>query len=89
MPSNGVFADGWEVRFKHFIATFDKVTISNNPDKVPTDQSRTDQAVAELEGPWAIDLSTPTPNDIPGKETARRRGTATPLQYLRSRTRTG
>src|ERR1019366_9615518 len=42
-PSNGVFADGWEVRFKHFIATFDKVTISNNPDKVPTDQAQTHQ----------------------------------------------
>lgn len=79
MPSNGVFADGWEVRFKHFIASFDKVTISNNPDKVPTDQSQTDQAVARLDGPWAIDLSTPTPNDIPGKEQGE---TATPFAVL-------
>jgi hypothetical protein len=68
MVSNGVFSDGWEVRFKHFIATFDQVTISNNPDKVKTDQSQTDEAVAIACGPWVVDLSIPTANDVPGKE---------------------
>jgi hypothetical protein len=78
-PANGVFADGWEVRFTHFIATFDKVTLSQNPDKVPTDQSQTDGPVAEGDGPWAIDLSKPTPNDIAGKEMGE---TATPFAVL-------
>jgi hypothetical protein len=67
-PDNGVFADGWEVRFQHFIAIFDKITISNNPDKKPTDQSQTDNQVAEVDGPWIIDLSKPTAKDVPGKE---------------------
>src|SRR5579872_779209 len=56
MPSNGVFADGWAVHFNHFIALFDKVTVSNNPDMVPTDQSQMGELVAEADGPWAIDL---------------------------------
>jgi len=67
-PDNGVFADGWEVRFQHFIAIFDKIKISNNPDKKPTDQSVTDNQVAEVDGPWIIDLSKPTAKDVPGKE---------------------
>jgi hypothetical protein len=68
-PANGVFADGWQVRFTHFITTFDKVTLSANPDKMPTDQSQFDAPVAELDGPWAMDLSQPTANDVMGKET--------------------
>jgi hypothetical protein len=79
IPSNGVFADGWEVRFRHFIATFDRVTISNSPDKVPTDQSQTDPAVAQACGPWAIDLSKATPNDVTGKEQGE---TATPFAVI-------
>lgn len=81
MPSNGVLADGWEVRFQHFIAIFDKVTISLNPDKVPTDQSQTDQPVAEAVGPWIIDLSKPTAADVPGKEQGE---TATPFATITS-----
>ncbi len=50
------FVDGWEVRFDKFIAVFDKVTLSLNPDTSPTDQSQTGRAVAEVDGPWAIDL---------------------------------
>jgi hypothetical protein len=50
------FVDGWEVHFTKFIAVFDKVTLSENPDTSPTDQSATGKLVAELDGPWAIDL---------------------------------
>jgi hypothetical protein len=56
-PGDPVFADGWEVRFSHFIATFDKVSLWTNPDMVPTDQSKHGPLVAELDGPWAVDLS--------------------------------
>jgi hypothetical protein len=80
MPANGVFADGWEVRFNHFIAIFDHVTVSNNPDKVPTDQSQTDNAVAQANGPWIIDLSKSTANDVPGKEGSGQ--TATPFAVI-------
>ncbi len=50
------FVDGWEVKFTNMIVTFDHVTISENPDKVPTDESMTDGAVARVDGPWAVDL---------------------------------
>jgi hypothetical protein len=81
MPANGVFADGWEVHFQHFIATFDKITISGNPDKSKTDQSLTDPPVAEADGPWAVDLAKPTSHDIDGKETGEK---ATPFAVLSS-----
>jgi hypothetical protein len=51
-----VFADGWEIRFDHFMATFDKVSMYTNPDKSPTDQSQVGNLVAEIDGPWAVDL---------------------------------
>jgi hypothetical protein len=56
-PANDpAFVDGWEIRFTKFFAVFDKVTLSENPDAVPTDQSQTGKLVAEIDGPWAIDL---------------------------------
>ena len=50
------FVDGWEVHFTKFIAVFDKVTLSEAPDTSPSDQSQTGKLVAEIDGPWAIDL---------------------------------
>jgi hypothetical protein len=55
-PGDPVFADGWDVRFDHLIATFDKVSLWANPDIIPTDQSKVGPLVAELDGPWAVDL---------------------------------
>jgi hypothetical protein len=86
LPSNGVFADGWEVRFAHFIAIFDQVTLSGNPDRVPTDQSQTDAPVAEAVGPWIIDLSKPTAADVMGKEQGE---TATPFATITSQNLAG
>ena len=42
------FVDGWEVRFTKVIAVFDQVTLSENPDLSPTDQSKTGKKVAEI-----------------------------------------
>ncbi len=53
---NGDFADGWKVEFTHYIATFDKVSLWTNPDMVPTDQSKVGNLVAELDGPWVVDM---------------------------------
>lgn len=50
------FADGWEVRFTKLLAVFDKVTLSEAPDSSPTDPSRTGKLVAEVDGPWVVDL---------------------------------
>ncbi len=50
------FVDGWEVKFGKLLVTIDHVTISENPDLSPTDQSQTGRKVAQLDGPWAIDL---------------------------------
>jgi hypothetical protein len=50
------FVDGWEIRFHELLVTVDKITISENPDRSPTDQAQTEGVVATAEGPWAIDL---------------------------------
>ncbi len=64
---NPSFVDGWEVRFTRLLVTVDKIKLSANPDKVPTDQSQTDGVLAEIDGPWAIDLSHADPTYLPGK----------------------
>ncbi len=55
-PNDVAFVDGWEVRFTRILVTVDKIRISDNPDKVPTEQSQTGVVVASVDGPWAIDL---------------------------------
>jgi hypothetical protein len=50
------FVDGWEVRLEEVLVTLDHFTLSENPDKSPTDQSQTDRPVARADGPWAVDL---------------------------------
>src|SRR5579862_9546226 len=56
MQGDPDFVDGWQVEFTKFIAVFDNVTLAENPDTVPTDQSKTGKIVAKISGPWAIDL---------------------------------
>src|SRR5256712_61605 len=57
-PASGplAFVDGWEIRFAKFLTTIDKIKLYTNPDTSPTDQSRVGSLVAEVAGPWAIDL---------------------------------
>ena len=50
------FADGWEIKFSKLLVTVDHITLSENPDKSPSDQSKTGKKVAQVDGPWAIDL---------------------------------
>lgn len=50
------FVDGWEVRFTELLVTVDKITLSENPDGDPGDQSKTGALVAKVDGPFAIDL---------------------------------
>jgi hypothetical protein len=58
-PSSGdepSLVDGWEIRFEKVLVTVDKIRLSENPDKMPTDPSQIDAVVKELSGPWAVDL---------------------------------
>ncbi len=56
--------DGWEIKFEHVIVTAGKITVAENPDKAPSDQSQTGAVVAEVAGPWAVDLHKEGP--LPG-----------------------
>jgi hypothetical protein len=67
-PANAgdpAFVDGWEIRFDELLVTLDNITLWENPDKSATDQSLTDQKVAQVKGPWAVDLHKGGP--LPGK----------------------
>jgi len=58
-PASGndvAFVDGWEVKFSEVLVTVDKIRLSENPDLDPGDESKTGALVAEVDGPWAIDL---------------------------------
>jgi hypothetical protein len=59
------FVDGWEIKFSELLVTVDKIKISSNPDLNPGDQSQTGPLVAEVDGPWAVDLHLGGP--LPGK----------------------
>jgi hypothetical protein len=75
--SDVTFADGWELHFSHVLVTVADVTLSENPDKSPADQSQADAAVARAPGPWAVDLA--LPGSLPAAGGA---GTAIPLTTL-------
>jgi hypothetical protein len=64
-PADPAFVDGWKLEFQEVLVTFDNINLSENPDKSPTDQSQTDQMVAQVKGPWAVDLHKGGP--LPGK----------------------
>jgi hypothetical protein len=69
--------DGWELELSHVLVTIGNVTLSDNPDRAPSDQSRTGAVVARAEGPWAVDLTAPGTVPAAGGE-----GLATPLTVL-------
>lgn len=66
-PDDAAFVDGWDVRFSHLLVTMDKIGLSENADAVPGDQSKTGKLVAEVDGPWAVDLARSDPSYLPGK----------------------
>jgi hypothetical protein len=61
------FVDGWDVHFTRLLVTVDKIKLSSNPDLSPGDPSQTGPVVAEVDGPWAIDLAHSDPNYLAGK----------------------
>src|SRR6201999_3505515 len=81
------FVDGWEVKFDRLLVTVDKITLSDNPDKVPTNQSMTGNVVAEVDGPWAIDLHHDDPSYLAGKGGTDER--AVPIAALANQNKNG
>ena len=61
------FVDGWDVKFTRLLTTIDKITLSENPDSVPGDESQAGAVIAKAEGPWAVDLSHSDPTYLAGK----------------------
>jgi hypothetical protein len=61
------FVDGWDVHFTRLLVTVDTIKLSSNPDLSPGDPSQTGGLVAEVDGPWAIDLAHSDPNYLAGK----------------------
>ena len=59
------FVDGWEVKFTRLLVTVDKITLSETPDLDPGDQAKTGSLVAQVDGPFAVDLHKGGP--LPGK----------------------
>lgn len=49
--------DGWNFKLDRYLTVFDKIVLTDSPDVVPTDQSMAGAVVAELDGPWVIDLA--------------------------------
>lgn len=78
------FVDGWALELSHVLVTVGNVTLAENPDLVPTDQSQTGAVVARVTGPWAIDLHVPGALPAAGGE-----GLATELGWLQNQTERG
>ncbi|MDP1826487.1 MAG: hypothetical protein Q8L48_24675 [Archangium sp.] len=57
------FLDGWELHYEHVLVTVGQLSVSEGPDTDPNDQSVTGPLVAEVVGPWAVDLAKAGPLD--------------------------
>jgi hypothetical protein len=82
--SEVTFVDGWALELSHVLVTVGNVTLSENPDLAPSDQSRTGSVVATAPGPWAVDLHAPGTIPASGGE-----GLATPLTLLENQNARG
>jgi len=66
-PGDVAFVDGWDVRFDRLLVTVDAITLSDDPDVQAGDPSKTGAVVAQVNGPWAIDLARADSGYLPGK----------------------
>ncbi len=82
--SEVTIVDGWELELSRVLVTVGEVTLSDNPDLDPSDQSRTGAVVARAVGPWAIDLHVAGDAPAAGGE-----GRASLLTRLGTRTERG
>jgi hypothetical protein len=85
--SDAAFVDGWDVKFSRLLTTIDKIQLSENPDYEKGSQAVTGKLVAEVDGPWAVDLSHGDPSYLPGKGGAGEQ--AVPIAALNSQNQNG
>jgi hypothetical protein len=65
-PANDTYmVDGWNFTLTEYITVFDNVTLWNDPNTVPSDQSQHGSVAAHATGPWVADLH--KGGVIPGK----------------------
>ncbi len=56
-PVNDTYMiDGWDFVLTEYISVFDHITLWDNPNAVPMDQSKHGAVVAHVDGPWVADL---------------------------------
>jgi hypothetical protein len=79
--SEVTIVDGWAIDLEHVLVTIGNVTLSENPDLMPSDQSRTGSVVARADGPWAVDLTVEGALPAAGGE-----GLATELTLIENQT---
>lgn len=80
------FVDGWEVKLERLITTVDALTLSEAPDTDPADQAKTGKVVAEVDGPFAVDLAKDDPTYPAGKGGE---GKAVPLAVVANQNKNG
>src|SRR3954452_3716577 len=86
-PGDLSFVDGWQLDFSRLLVTFDNITLSETPDLSGGDPSATGNLVAEVNGPWAIDLAHQGSGDLPGEGAPGER--AVPITAITSQNRNG
>ena len=79
--SEVTIVDGWSIELDHVLVTISDVTLAEDPDLMPSDQSQTGPVVARAAGPWAVDLHVEGTIPAAGGE-----GLATPLVVLENQT---
>lgn len=79
--SEVTIVDGWSIELEHVLVTIENVTLAEDPNLMPSDQSRTGAVVARAAGPWAVDLHVEGSVPAAGGE-----GLATPLVVLENQT---
>ncbi|MDP9150932.1 MAG: hypothetical protein M3O36_13460 [Myxococcota bacterium] len=55
-PVDTYMVDGWNFVLTEYLTVFDHITLWDNPNAVPTDQSQHGGVVAHVDGPWVADL---------------------------------
>ena len=84
--SDAAFVDGWDVKFTRLLTTIDKIQLSRTRTK-KRGTAVTGPLVAEVDGPWAVDLSHSDPSYLPGKGGSGEQ--AVPIAALNSQNRNG
>jgi hypothetical protein len=65
-PSQTWMVDGWNWKIEKYIVVVDHITLWNNPNESPSNQELHGSQVAQVNGPWVVDLHKGGPIDGKG-----------------------